>query len=76
MVKAAYEHVGPVYMRFGRAAVPVINDNPEYKFELGKGIVLKEGKAVEFPERFKSRWEELKTITLMNLCQNERKRRA
>lgn len=37
---------------------------------------LKEGKAVEFPERFKSRWEELKTITLMNLCQNERKRRA
>lgn len=46
MVKAAYEHVGPVYMRFGRAAVPVINDNPEYKFELGKGIVLREGKDV------------------------------
>ena len=46
MVKAAYEHVGPVYMRFGRAAVPVINDNPDYKFELGKGIVLREGKDV------------------------------
>ena len=46
MVQAAYEHVGPVYMRFGRAAVPVINDNPEYKFELGKGIVLREGKDV------------------------------
>ncbi len=46
MVKEAYEHVGPVYMRFGRAAVPVINDNPEYKFELGKGIVLREGKDV------------------------------
>ena len=42
-VKAAYEHVGPVYMRFGRLAVPVINDTPDYKFEIGKGIVLKEG---------------------------------
>ena len=45
-VKAAYEHVGPVYMRFGRLAVPVINDNPDYKFEIGKGIVLREGKDV------------------------------
>ena len=43
-VKAAYEHKGPVYLRFGRLAVPVINDNPDYKFELGKGIVLREGK--------------------------------
>lgn len=42
-VKAAYEHEGPVYLRFGRLAVPVINDRPDYKFELGKGIVLKEG---------------------------------
>ena len=42
-VKAAYEHEGPVYLRFGRLAVPVINDNTEYKFELGKGIVLREG---------------------------------
>ena len=42
-VKAAYEHVGPVYLRFGRLAVPVINDNDGYKFEIGKGIVLKEG---------------------------------
>ena len=46
LVKAAYEHVGPVYMRFGRAAVPVINTNEDYKFELGKGIVLREGKDV------------------------------
>ena len=45
-VKAAYEHEGPVYMRFGRLAVPVINDRPDYKFELGKGVVLKEGKDV------------------------------
>ena len=42
-VKAAYEHEGPVYLRFGRLAVPVINDNPEYKFELGKGIVKRIG---------------------------------
>ncbi len=45
-VKAAYDHVGPVYMRFGRLAVPVINDNEDYKFELGKGVVLREGKDV------------------------------
>ncbi len=46
MVEAAYKHVGPVYMRFGRAAVPVINTNPDYTFEFGKGIVLREGKDV------------------------------
>lgn len=42
-VRAAYEHNGPVYLRFGRLAVPVINDNADYKFEIGKGIVLREG---------------------------------
>lgn len=42
-VVAAYEMDGPVYLRFGRLAVPVINDNPEYKFEIGKGITLREG---------------------------------
>ena len=42
-VKAAYEHVGPVYLRFGRLAVPVINDNEEYKFEIGKAVTLREG---------------------------------
>ena len=56
-VKAAYEHVGPVYMRFGRLAVPVINDEATYKFEIGKGIVLKEGKDV--------------TIIATGLCVNE-----
>lgn len=45
-VRAAYEIDGPVYMRFGRLAVPVINDRPDYKFEVGKGIVLREGKDV------------------------------
>ena len=43
-VKAAYEHQGPVYLRFGRLAVPVINDEATYKFELGKGVLLKDGK--------------------------------
>ena len=42
-VRAAIEHKGPVYIRLGRSAVPVINDRPNYKFELGKGILLTEG---------------------------------
>ena len=45
-VKAAYEIDGPVYLRFGRLAVPVINDRPDYKFAVGKGVVLREGKDV------------------------------
>lgn len=43
-VAAAVEYEGPVYLRFGRLAVPVINDCPDYKFEMGKGVVLREGK--------------------------------
>ena len=42
-VKAAYEYEGPVYLRFGRLAVPVINTDPDYKFEIGKGVTLREG---------------------------------
>lgn len=42
-VKAAADYEGPVYMRFGRAACPVINDKPDYKFEIGKGTVVREG---------------------------------
>ncbi len=45
-VKAAYEYVGPVYLRFGRLAIPVLNDPDTYKFEIGKGVVLREGKDV------------------------------
>ncbi|MCR5099138.1 MAG: transketolase family protein [Lachnospiraceae bacterium] len=45
-VEAAYKHEGPVYMRFGRLAVPIINDNPDYKFEIGKGVTLREGSDV------------------------------
>lgn len=42
-VKAAYEYKGPVYLRFGRLAAPVINDSPDYRFELGKGVTVREG---------------------------------
>ena len=42
-VKAAAEYVGPVYLRFGRLAVPVFNDEATYKFEIGKGSLLREG---------------------------------
>ena len=45
-VAAAYEYEGPVYMRFGRLAVPVINDREDYKFEIGKGVTLREGKDI------------------------------
>ena len=43
-VEAAIQHDGPVYCRFGRLAVPVINDPATYKFEIGKGVTLREGK--------------------------------
>ena len=45
-VKAAYEMEGPVYLRFGRLAVPVINDGDDYRFEIGKGVTLRDGKDV------------------------------
>lgn len=42
-VRAAYAYRGPVYMRFGRLAIPVINDPANYSFEIGKGVLMKEG---------------------------------
>lgn len=42
-VRAALDYEGPVYMRFGRLAVPVFNDKDTYKFELGKGVLLRDG---------------------------------
>ena len=45
-VKAAYEHQGPVYLRFGRLAVPVFHDEENFKFEIGKGEQLTEGSDV------------------------------
>lgn len=45
-VKAAYEHEGPVYLRFGRLAIPVFHDEENFHFEIGKGEVLREGSDV------------------------------
>lgn len=45
-VKAAFHHEGPVYLRFGRFPVSVFNNEETYKFEIGKGIILKEGKDI------------------------------
>lgn len=45
-VKAAYEHEGPVYLRFGRLALPVFHDEATFKFEIGKGEQLTEGSDV------------------------------
>ena len=42
-VKALLDYDGPAYVRFGRLAVPVINENPDYHFEIGKGIQLRDG---------------------------------
>ncbi len=56
-VRAAAEYVGPVYLRFGRLAIPVINDEETYHFEMGKGIVLREGADV--------------TLIATGLCVNE-----
>lgn len=42
-MKAAYEHEGPVYLRFGRLAIPVFHDEENFHFEIGKGEVLREG---------------------------------
>lgn len=55
-VKAAYNHNGPVYMRFGRLAVPRINAL-DYDFQIGKGVVLKNGTDL--------------TIVATGLCVNE-----
>ena len=45
-VKAAYEHEGPVYLRFGRLAVPVLHEEESFRFEIGKGEVLRDGSDV------------------------------
>ena len=45
-VIAAAEYVGPVYLRFGRANVPDVNDRPDYKFEIGKGVTMADGNDV------------------------------
>ena len=56
-VKAAIEHNGPVYLRFGRLAVPVVFDQDTYDFEIGKGVCLKDGNDV--------------TVIATGICVNE-----
>ena len=77
-VKAAYEHNGPVYLRFGRLAVPVIHDEAAYKFEIGKGEVLREGTDVaiiatgllvaEAVEAVKALAEQGISAEIINIC--------
>ncbi|WP_291576681.1 transketolase family protein [Clostridium sp. UBA4548] len=45
-IEAVAKYNGPCYVRLGRSGVPVINDNEGYKFEIGKGVILREGKDV------------------------------
>ena len=77
-VKAAYEYVGPVYLRFGRLAVPVIHDEETFTFEIGKGEVLQDGSDVaiiangllvsEAVEAGKALKEAGISARVMNLC--------
>ena len=46
VIVPAYEFEGPVYMRFGRLATPVINDREDYEFKIGRGVVVREGSDV------------------------------
>ena len=77
-VRAAYEHQGPVYLRFGRLAVPVIHDEATFSFAIGKGEVLREGTDVailatglmvaETVEAAKTLAEEGISACVVNLC--------
>lgn len=77
-VRAAYEHQGPVYLRFGRLAVPVIHDEDSFSFAIGKGEVLREGTDVailatglmvaEAVEAAKTLAEEGISACVVNLC--------
>lgn len=64
-VQAAVKYFGPVYIRFGRFAVPVFNDKADYKFELGKGILLKEGKDVTILATGLEVYESLKAAEIL-----------
>ena len=50
-VEASILYDGPVYLRFGRLATPIINDKEKYKFEIGKGILMKDGKDITIGNR-------------------------
>ena len=59
-VKAAIDYKGPVYLHFGRLAVPVFNDPATYHFEMGKGVTLREGGDLTIIANGLMVWESLK----------------
>ena len=77
-VKAAYDHKGPVYLRFGRAAVPVFHDELNFEFRIGKGEVLQDGNDIAIIATGLMTWEALKagrmlqekgiSARVINLC--------
>lgn len=64
-VKAAIEYKGPVYLRFGRLAVPVYNDPATYKFEMGKGVTLREGKGLTIVATGLMVWEAVQAAVVL-----------
>lgn len=64
-LQAALEHEGPVYLRFGRMAAPVFNDGERYRFELGKGVLLREGYDVTIVATGLCVWETLCAADLL-----------
>ena len=64
-VKAAIDYKGPVYLRFGRLAVPVYNDPATYKFEMGKGVTLREGKDLTIVATGLMVWEAVQAAVVL-----------
>lgn len=66
-VRAAAAYEGPVYLRFGRLAVPVFNEEASYHFELGKGIILREGTDVTIVATGLEVWESLEAAKRLEM---------
>ena len=65
VIRAAYEFKGPMYIRLGRSAVPVFNEPDGYRFELGKGVVFKEGKDITLIATGNEVYETLKAAEML-----------
>ena len=65
-LKAALDHTGPVYLRFGRMAAPVFNDPESYHYEMGKGMLLREGKDATLIASGLCVWEALQAAELLS----------
>lgn len=64
-VEAAINYNGPVYLRFGRLAVPVFNDPEHYRFELGKGVTLRQGGDLAIVATGLMVWEAIQAAELL-----------